>query len=164
MLRKKELEDLEKIKSILEKHEFSTNINFIDKARVPILSGIYKKIGIKFDISVNREGGYEAAEKIKHILDKYPFIKQLMIILKIMINQNNMNNPRKGGMNSSILFHLIYYFCMHDKGKTDLNKLEEYKEHKNNIDNGNEVEGDFTTIFLTICLLKFLRFYGIFMK
>ena len=162
MLKKKELEDLKTIKSILEKNEFSTNIDFIDKARVPILSGTCKKTGIKFDISVNREGGYEAAEKIKDILDKYPFIKQLMIILKIMIKQNNMNNPRKGGMNSFVLFHLIYYFCMKDTGRTGQNKLEEYKAHKNKIDNGNEVEEDFIPNFLTVCLLKFLRFYGIY--
>ena len=162
MLKKKELEDLKTIKSILEEHEFSTNIDFIDKARVPILSGTCKKTGIKFDISVNREGGYEAAEKIKDILDKYPFIKQLMIILKIMIKQNNMNNPRKGGMNSFVLFHLIYYFCMQDKGRTGLTKLEEYQIHKNKIDNGNELEDDFIPNFLTVCLLKFLRFYGIY--
>ena len=97
------------IMKILKKNGFSENIMLI-KAKVPILKATCNMTGIKVDISVNRDNGSRAAKEIRNILDKYKILKPSIIILKILLRNNYFNDGATGGMNSFLLFHLVYFF------------------------------------------------------
>ena len=89
---------------ILKQNDFSNNIRLI-KARVPILKATCTKTQISVDISVNRHNGYHAADLIKNILSRHKILKPIIIIIKILLRQYNLNESHSGGMSSFLLFH-----------------------------------------------------------
>ena len=109
--RKKDLNELIYIMKILRNEGFSRNIRLI-RARVPIIKATCSLTGINVDISVNRDNGYKAAKIIRNILEKYKVLKPTIIILKILLKKNNLNDAHTGGMSSFLLFHLVYFFYL----------------------------------------------------
>ena len=67
-------------------------------AIIPILKGTHASTGVKIDISYNRMNGYEDSFFIKNILDENNIIRQAIIILKILLRENDLNEPYSGGM------------------------------------------------------------------
>jgi DNA polymerase sigma len=62
------------------------------------------------DISINRQNGTEAVEIIRRILEKYNVLRPTIIILKILLKINQLNEASSGGMSSFLLFHLVYFY------------------------------------------------------
>ena len=113
--RKRDIDELFYIMKILKNNAFSNNIRLI-RARVPILKAKCETTQIDVDISVNRHNGYQAADLIKKIISKYPILKPVIIILKILLMKDSLNEACSGGMSSFLLFHLVfYYFLMRKK-------------------------------------------------
>lgn len=162
--RKKDLNELIYIMKILRNDGFSRNIRLI-KARVPILKATCSLTGINVDISVNRDNGYKAARIIRNILGKYKVLKPTIIILKILLKNNNLNDAHTGGMSSFLLFHLVYFFYItyqkriqngiynninvdnNDKEVKENNKSVRNNKNNDNLDNideeGEEDEDDY---------------------
>ena len=103
----------------LIKNKFSYDIHLIN-AKVPILKGTHESTGIKVDISYNRKNGYEDSFFIKNILEENNILRQAIIILKILLKENNLNEPYTGGMSSYLLFHLVYFFDIKCKQSTNM--------------------------------------------
>ena len=101
-----------------------TNISII-QAKIPIIRVMYGKTNINLDISVGRENGYKDSKIISKIISEHKILKQVIIILKIYTKVNNLNCTQKGGINSFLLFHLVYYFF-----KEEI-KQDDYKKNKN---------------------------------
>ena len=104
-----EIDKLYNLMDYLKKKGYSDDIELIN-AKVPILKGTHSSTGIKVDISLNRINGYEDSLMIKKILDKNQILRQAIIILKILLKINNLNEPYTGGMSSYLLFHLVYFY------------------------------------------------------
>ena len=144
--RKKDLNELIYIMKILRNDGFSRNIRLI-RARVPILKATCSLTGINVDISVNRDNGYKAARIIRNILDKCKVLKPTIIILKILLKKNNLNDAHTGGMSSFLLFHLVYFFYLTYQKRIQIgiyknidNNDKEENIKKNNINNMDERE------------------------
>jgi non-canonical poly(A) RNA polymerase PAPD5/7 len=88
--------------------------------KLPILKGTHALTGMKIDISYNRMNGYEDSFFIKNILDENNIIQQAIIILKILLRENDLNEPYSGGMGSYLLFHLVYFFDIKCKNSKDM--------------------------------------------
>lgn len=117
-----DIRELDYLMRILRREGFSRNIRLI-KARVPILKATCSITGINVDISVNRQNGFQAASLIRKILEKYKVLKPTIIILKILLKKNNLNDAHTGGMSSFLLFHLVYFFFIHHfKKKNETNE------------------------------------------
>ena len=127
--RKKDIDELFYLMKILRKNEFSNNIKLI-RARVPILKATCTTTGINVDISVNRHNGYQAADLIRNILSKHKILRPIIIILKILLRINELNEAHTGGMSSFLLFHLVYFFFIKNK-KNEINVSWETKNGKN---------------------------------
>ena len=149
--RKMDINELIYLLKILKREGFSRNIRLI-RARVPILKATCSLTGINVDISVNRENGYEAAGIIRNILKRYKILRPTIIILKILLKKNNLNDAHTGGMSSFLLFHLVYFFYIIYIKRTQKNefnnnlnmKMSEKEENSiesNNIED-NEDEND----------------------
>ena len=96
--------NLDNIADIL-KCEFD-NIKKVGK-NVPIIKARCKKTNIFVDISINQKGE-KAANSIRNIISKNPFLKYVFIVLKNILEPYM--NTFYGGISSFLLFHLIYYF------------------------------------------------------
>ena len=131
-----EIGELYNLMKVLKFNGFSDDIELID-AKVPILKGTNSLTGIKFDISFNRLNGFEDSLLIKKIIEKHPIIRRAIIILKILLKINDLNEPYHGGMSSFLLFHLVYFFHL---------------IFEDEINNNNDNILDF--------LLSFFKFYG----
>ena len=107
-----ELKEMYNLMNFLKKEEFSKNIR-LAKARVPVVRATCTDTGINIDISINRENGYQAVEAIQKIINEYKILRPSIIILKILLKKFNLNDPHSGGMNSYLLFHLVYFFFIH---------------------------------------------------
>lgn len=131
---------------VLKNENFSNNLKLI-KARVPILKGICSLTGVNVDISMNRQSGYQAASLIRKILDKHKILKPTIIILKILLKNNSLNEASTGGMSSFLLFHLVYfYFIQYQKKINEGNLLngsifkneDPFENNSKNNDNWND--------------------------
>ena len=135
--RKRDIDELFYLMKILRTNDFSNNIRLI-RARVPILKATCTKTGISVDISVNRHNGYQAADLIKRIISRHKILKPMIIIIKILLRNNNLNESHSGGMSSFLLFHLIYFFYIkYKKGEiyNSLNSAWAEKKPKAKINN-----------------------------
>ena len=114
-----EINELNDIMQFLIKNGYSYDIDVIH-ARVPIIKGVHYLTDIKFDISYNRMNGYIDSLEIKKILDENEIMRKAIIILKIFLKINNLNEPYTGGMSSYLLFHLAYFFDLQCKQSNDM--------------------------------------------
>ena len=103
----------------LERNNYSYDIHLIN-AKVPILKGTHASTGMKIDISYNRMNRYEDSFFIKKILEENNIILQAIIILKILLKENDLNEPYSGGIGSYLLFHLVYFFDIQCKNSKNM--------------------------------------------
>ena len=128
-----DLKEMYNLMNFLKKEEFSNNIR-LAKAKVPVLRATCSATGINVDISVNRENGNQAVEALQTVLTKYSILRPSIIILKLLLKKFNLNDPHSGGMNSFLLFHLVYFFYIHkinEKNKEDNSDLNLDNKEKN---------------------------------
>ncbi|KAG4170141.1 hypothetical protein ERO13_A12G128900v2 [Gossypium hirsutum] len=79
----------------------------IVKARVPIIKFVEKKSGVTFDISFDVDNGPKAAEFIKEAVLKWPQFRPLCLILKVFLQQRDLNEVYSSGIGSYALLAMI---------------------------------------------------------
>ncbi|XP_050368629.1 uncharacterized protein LOC126786751 [Argentina anserina] len=82
-------------------------IQVIAKARVPIIKFVEKTSGIAFDISFDIDSGPKAAEFIMDAISKWPPLRPLCLILKIFLQQRELNEVYSGGLGSYALLAML---------------------------------------------------------
>ena len=125
---------LKEICLILNQHNFSSKYIY---ALVPIVQGTCITTGVGFDISFGHKEGYTIGLLIKNKISAIPILRPIILIMKFILIINNLNKPYTGGMNSFVLFHLVYAY---------------YRLIKDEVDDGD--------MSLKLFLMKFLNFYG----
>jgi len=68
----------------------------IEKAVVPIIKLIESNTLVHVDISFNTSNGREAAALVKKYMAEYPNLKQLVVLLKYILNHRGLNEVWKG--------------------------------------------------------------------
>ena len=116
-------QNLENIYTILKNKNIFKDLEIIH-AKVPIITGLYISTNIHVDISLFKKNGVDAAEIINKIISIYPEIKPLMLLIKYVIRQRNLNQIYTGGISSFIIFTLLYYYI------ADLRKQIDYEINK----------------------------------
>ena len=94
------------IHTILKQKNIFTDLEMIN-AKVPIITGFYISTKIHVDISLFKKNGVDAAEIINKIIAIYPEIRPLMLLIKYVIRQRNLNQIYTGGISSFIIFTLL---------------------------------------------------------
>ena len=117
-----------------------------------------KETDINIDISFFRKNGVNAVKTIEKVIDTFPEIRPLTLVIKYTLRQRQLNELYKGGVSSFIIFSLIYYY-MSDVRKKILDDIKNGKkegELLDDIKNGKK-EGELTLGHL---LVGFFNFYG----
>ncbi|KAL5715512.1 polynucleotide adenylyltransferase [Ranunculus cassubicifolius] len=93
-------------------------IQVIAKARVPIIKFVEKRSGVNFDISFDVHNGPKAAVFIKEAISKIPPLRPLCMILKVFLQQRELNEVYSGGIGSyALLSMLIAQLQLHWRGQ-----------------------------------------------
>jgi non-canonical poly(A) RNA polymerase PAPD5/7 len=87
----------------------------IAKARVPIIKFVEKKSNIAFDLSFDMENGPKAAEFIQDAVSKLPPLRPLCLILKVFLQQRELNEVYSGGIGSYALLAMLIAFLKYLK-------------------------------------------------
>ncbi|KAJ6792418.1 non-canonical poly(A) RNA polymerase PAPD5 isoform X1 [Iris pallida] len=91
----------------LKQRSIAKKIQVIAKARVPIIKFVEKRSGIAFDISFDIEGGPKAVDFIKGAVKKLPPLRPLCLILKVFLQQRELNEVYSGGIGSYTLLSML---------------------------------------------------------
>ena len=135
---------IQKIYNIL----FDTkNFAYIEmiKAKVPIIKCTLKETEVNIDISFFRKNGSDAVETIEKIIEIFPEIRPLTLVIKYTLRQRQLTEIYKGGVSSFIIFSLIYYY-MSDVRKKILDDIKKGKKEE--------------LLTLGHLLVGFFNFYG----
>ncbi|XP_076943790.1 uncharacterized protein LOC143614163 [Bidens hawaiensis] len=91
-------------------------IQVIAKARVPIIKFVEKRSGISFDVSFDMENGPKAAEYIQDAISKWPPLRPLCLILKVFLQQRELNEVYSGGIGSYALLAMLIAMLRNSMG------------------------------------------------
>ncbi|TYK20252.1 non-canonical poly(A) RNA polymerase PAPD5 [Cucumis melo var. makuwa] len=98
---------LQALSRALSQRGMAKKIQVIGKARVPIIKFIEKQSGISFDISFDVQNGPKAADFIKGAISKWPPLRPLSLILKVFLQQRELNEVYSGGLGSYALLTML---------------------------------------------------------
>ena len=135
---------IQKIYNMLFDTKNFTYIEMI-KAKVPIIKCTLKETEVNVDISFFRRNGADAVKTVEKVIEIFPEIRPLTLVIKYTLRQRQLNEIYKGGISSFIIFSLIYYYMSDVRKKI----LDDIKNGKN--------EGELTLGHL---LVGFFNFYG----
>lgn len=79
----------------------------------PFILLSHKQTNIKFKLSYSFPLFKEANQIIISILELYPYMKPILILLKYILYQKQLNMIQKGGISSYILFHMLYFYIQY---------------------------------------------------
>ena len=121
-----------KLADELEKNNFHDHMDLISTAKIPIIKVSEKlskcNVDITFDHQIN-------GEKLKMLIDQYcldfPELKPLLLILKYVLYQRNLNIPFQGGLGSFALLVLLRHFLCVYMGKRGFGPKAKYYKEKN---------------------------------
>ncbi|KAG9153460.1 hypothetical protein Leryth_025984 [Lithospermum erythrorhizon] len=91
----------------LSRKGVAKKMQVIAKARVPIVKFVEKKSDISFDISFDVDNGPKAADFIKDTISLWPPLRPLCLILKVFLQQRELNEVYTGGIGSYALLAML---------------------------------------------------------
>ncbi|KAJ7981731.1 non-canonical poly(A) RNA polymerase PAPD5 [Quillaja saponaria] len=91
----------------LSQRGIAKKIQVIGKARVPIIKFVEKKSGVSFDISFDVDNGPKAADFIQDAVARWPQLRPLCLILKVFLQQRELNEVYSGGIGSYALLTML---------------------------------------------------------
>ncbi|WCJ32188.1 Poly(A) RNA polymerase protein 1 [Euphorbia peplus] len=98
---------LQALAKALSQKGIAKKIQVIAKARVPIIKFVERQSGISFDLSFNVDNGPKAADFIKEAVSKWPALRPLCLILKVFLQQRELNEVYSGGIGSYALLTML---------------------------------------------------------
>ncbi|CAN0901386.1 Terminal nucleotidyltransferase 4B [Linum grandiflorum] len=98
---------LRAISRALSQRGIAKKILVIAKARVPIIKFVETRSGLSFDISFDVDNGPKAADFIKDAVVRWPSLRPLCLILKVFLQQRELNEVYTGGIGSYALLTML---------------------------------------------------------
>ena len=120
---------LSKLNEYLKHQPWVKDNNYISSANIPIvkLISIEKYNNMPIDISIQDEKhfGLRCVNLVKQFMDKYESLKPLVLALKNILKQANLNDPYKGGMSSyGLILMIVYFLQQQEKAGIDISLSE----------------------------------------
>lgn len=98
---------LQALARALSQKGIAKKMQVIGKARVPIIKFVEKVTDVAFDISFDVDNGPKAAAYIKDAISRLPPLRPLCLILKVFLQQRELNEVYSGGVGSYALLAML---------------------------------------------------------
>lgn len=85
-------------------------VEVISSARVPIVKFVDSESGLSVDVSLNTDSAMATSDYIHEQMKVYPWLRPLILILKLYLCQRNLGETYRGGIGSYLLFVLCLSF------------------------------------------------------
>jgi non-canonical poly(A) RNA polymerase PAPD5/7 len=123
---------LKALAKALTRSGLAKNIQVIANARVPIIKFVETRSNIPFDISFDVANGPEAADFIKAAMEALPPLRPLCLVLKIFLQQRELNEVYQGGIGSyALLVMLLTHLQMHPSKRRQSSRGQAYPLESN---------------------------------
>ena len=171
------VDGLKALAKSLSRKKMGRNIVVLSRARVPIIKYDDAETGYKFDVSFDVPNGPQAAAYVCQLMASLPPMRPLVMILKVFLQQRELNEVFSGGIGSYALLVMVASFLQTHPSRMHLSEAKFTKGTKNSRyslsdDNrsvaatnsnrrthGSEEHG-FLETNLGLLLIDFLRLYG----
>ena len=91
------------------------------KAKCPIVKAVEKPFGYHIDISVNNENGILNIKRNICLMKTYKQLYPLIMVLKVFLYQEELDEPFKGGISSNTLIQLIVFVIQYAREDSQKN-------------------------------------------
>ncbi|PRW59743.1 non-canonical poly(A) RNA polymerase PAPD5 [Chlorella sorokiniana] len=143
---------LKALANALARRNMAKNMQVIAKAKVPIVKFEDAETGYAFDVSFDVANGPEAAENVRALMDSLPPMRPLVMVLKVFLQQRELNEVYSGGLGSYALLVMVAAFLQLHPSRVQAGSGYGYKGKRGAAE---EIEGS-----LGVLLVDFLRLYG----
>ncbi|KAI9336271.1 hypothetical protein BD770DRAFT_401809 [Pilaira anomala] len=107
---------LRRIASCLEAEEICRDPQIIEHASVPVIKFEDVMTKLKVDIILNSTSGIDSANMIQSMIQKYPGVRPIALIVKYLLSLRHMNEVFTGGLGGYAVVCLVVSFLqMHPK-------------------------------------------------
>ncbi|KAI3413984.1 hypothetical protein GPALN_011454 [Globodera pallida] len=103
-------DELHKLADVLRESDSYENIVILDKTAIPIVKFTDRQTQLSIDVSFNLAYVADTVKWIRRKLQELPLLEPLLLLLKQLLTQNNLNNPFNGGLPSYALVVMLVYF------------------------------------------------------
>jgi non-canonical poly(A) RNA polymerase PAPD5/7 len=101
---------LKALATAMARRSMTRNMQVIAKARVPIVKFEEAESGYNFDVSFDVANGPEAAGSVRAMMDALPPMRPLVMVLKVFLQQRELNEVYSGGVGSYALLVMVASF------------------------------------------------------
>ena len=106
---------LRELSGALRRHRFAGSLNLVAKAKVPIIKLVTRRFQVSVDISCAHNGPRQL-RIIRRYMDAYAPFRPLVLVLKLVLSQHQLNEPFSGGVGSYLLTLMVASFLQHYDG------------------------------------------------
>ncbi|KAJ3004744.1 UNVERIFIED_CONTAM: hypothetical protein HDU68_004915, partial [Siphonaria sp. JEL0065] len=106
-------------------HNCASSVQFLRKARVPILKLVDSLTKLQVDICFNVVGGYLAVESVKEWVKRVEGLRELVLLVKLYLNGRDLNEVFTGGVGGySIVVWCLAFLKLRDPETGTINMHE----------------------------------------
>ena len=98
---------------LIEEKIIEPSLTEIIYAKIPIIRSQCVSTKIKIDININHIDGIKLNNIINEHINCHFLLKYSTLLLKYLLKKNHLNEVFYNGMNSILLFELVFYFCQY---------------------------------------------------
>lgn len=155
---------LKALAQALEARHLVRNMQLVLSARVPIIKFEMIDSGLAFDVSWEVPSGPQGAQVVKQLLEEWPALKPLALVLKVFLTQRELNEVYTGGVGSYTLIIMIVSFLqLHQSRRPDSTQQRSgsssHKRRRSGGSNGSSQAQELDSN-LGLLLVDFMRLYG----
>lgn len=144
----------------LRRCSWARNVRFISSARVPIVKFEDAETNFHIDVSCNVGGGVATAKEVRKLLQLYPPLRPLSMLLKIFLQQRGLAEVYTGGVGSYCLLVMVAAFLKSHPSRLGMDKLlpaDKKKRRKDLVPPSSAMPLETN---VGVLLVDFLRLYG----
>jgi len=119
-LKKLVVKALYPIGRLLTRAKFTTSMEVRRHAKVPIIN-VQTMLGVEIDIGIGGHNGVDTSAYARRLVKLYKSFSYVVVLLKILLNQSDLDKPYTGGLGSYKLYVLVAHHieCHLKSGKKD---------------------------------------------
>ncbi|ORY49482.1 hypothetical protein BCR33DRAFT_583578 [Rhizoclosmatium globosum] len=139
----------------------TSSIEFVRKARVPVLKMVDRVTNMNIDVCYNVLGGYQAVECVKLWVEKVPGLRELVLLVKLFLSTKDLSEVFSGGLGGySIVSLCLAFLQLRNPITGEIEMSTSLPSKKRPHSSSSSFSSTSSTITPGQTFLQFCRFFG----